>query len=91
MGFMRGLLANDLLRYGSAGSGLLLCLFLIAHLAGLVPALIAPAAFEAYASSLHHASWLPLLEIALLATAILPSQQPFSKPSAIARPATALS
>ena len=71
MGLMRGLLANDLLRYGSAGSGLLLCLFLIAHLAGLVPALIAPAFFEAYASSLHHASWLPLLEIGLVATAIL--------------------
>ena len=71
MGFMRGPLANDLLRYGSAGSGLLLCLFLIAHLAGLVPALIAPAAFEAYASSLHHASWLPLLEIGLVATALL--------------------
>ncbi|AII44253.1 hypothetical protein KR100_12920 [Synechococcus sp. KORDI-100] len=71
MGLMRGLLANNLLRYGSAGSGLLLCLFLVAHLAGLVPALIAPAFFEAYASSLHHASWLPLLEIGLVATAIL--------------------
>ena len=71
MGLMKGLLTNDLLRYGSAGSGLLLILFLVVHLAGLIPALIAPALFEAYASSLHQAAWLPPMEIALAATTLL--------------------
>ena len=70
-GLMRGLLAGDMLRYGSAGSGLLLFLFLIAHLAGLIPALVAPAAFETYASSLHHGIWLPLLEVTFAAAALL--------------------
>lgn len=55
----------------SAISGLLMVLFLISHLAGLIPALIAPASFEAYAISLHHRIWLPLLEIGLAITALV--------------------
>ena len=57
------------IRTGSALSGLLLVLFLVVHLAGLLPALIAPVQFEQYATVLHHQSWLPLLEISLAATA----------------------
>ena len=68
---MTGLSMSDLIRLGSASSGLLLILFLVVHLAGLIPALIAPALFEAYASSLHQAAWLPLMEIALAATALI--------------------
>ena len=68
---MTGLATSDLIRLGSASSGLLLILFLVVHLAGLIPALIAPELFEAYASSLHQAAWLPLLELALAATALL--------------------
>ena len=56
-------------RIGSALSGLLLVLFLLVHLAGLLPALIAPVQFELYATSLHQQPWLPLLEISLAATA----------------------
>ena len=57
------------IRTGSALSGLLLVLFLVVHLAGLLPALIAPVQFEQYATVLHHQPWLPLLEISLAATA----------------------
>lgn len=57
------------MRSGSALSGLLLVLFLVVHLAGLLPALIAPVQFEHYATALHHQPWLPLLEISLAATA----------------------
>ena len=60
-----------LIRIGSALSGLLLVLFLVLHLAGLLPALIAPAQFELYATALHHKAWLPLLEVSLAATAAL--------------------
>ena len=56
-------------RIGSALSGLLLVLFLLVHLAGLLPALIAPVQFELYATALHQQPWLPLLEISLAATA----------------------
>ena len=56
-------------RIGSALSGLLLVLFLVVHLAGLFPALIAPVQFEQYATVLHQQPWLPLLEISLAATA----------------------
>ena len=48
-------------RIGSALSGLLLVVFLLVHLAGLLPALIAPVQFELYATSLHQQPWLPLL------------------------------
>ena len=67
---MRDAIDADL-RVLSAMSGLLLVLFLIAHLAGLVPALIAPASFEAYAIRLHHSAWLPVLELALGLTAVV--------------------
>ena len=45
-----------LMRIGSALSGLLLVLFLVVHLAGLLPALLAPVLFEHYATALHHLS-----------------------------------
>ena len=54
---------------GSALSGLLLVIFVVVHLAGLLPALIAPVQFEQYATVLHHQPWLPLLEASLAATA----------------------
>ena len=57
------------MRMGSALSGLLLVLFLLVHLAGLLPALIAPVQFEQYTTALHHQPWLPLLEVGLAATA----------------------
>jgi len=57
-------------RSGSAISGLILVLFLLVHLAGLVPALIATEQFEHYASALHHSSWLALIELSLVATAV---------------------
>ena len=56
-------------RSGSAISGLILVLFLLVHLAGLVPALVATEQFEQYASALHHSSWLALIELGLAATA----------------------
>ena len=58
-----------LMRIGSALSGLLMVLFLVVHLAGLLPALIAPAQFELYATALHHQPWLPILEVSLATTA----------------------
>ena len=57
------------LRTASAISGLLLVLFLLVHLVGLMPALIAPMQFEHYATALHHQPWLPMLEAGLAATA----------------------
>ena len=57
------------MRIGSALSGLLLVLFLVVHLAGLLPALIAPVQFEQYATALHQQPWLPVLEVSLAATA----------------------
>ena len=57
-------------RSGSAISGLILVLFLLVHLAGLVPALVATEQFEQYASALHHSSWLALIELGLAATAV---------------------
>ena len=59
---------STLLRIGSALSGLLLVLFLVIHLVGLLPALIAPVEFEHYATALHHQPWLPILEVCLAAT-----------------------
>ena len=66
LGFMQD---PTLMRIGSAISGLLLVLFLVVHLAGLLPALIAPVQFEHYATALHHQPWLPVLEVGLAATA----------------------
>ena len=60
-----------LMRIGSALSGLLLVLFLVVHLAGLVPALIAPEQFELFATALHHQPWLPVLEVSLATIAAL--------------------
>ena len=57
------------MRIGSAISGLLLVLFLVVHLAGLLPALIATEQFEHYATALHHQPWLPVMEVSLAATA----------------------
>ena len=57
-------------RSGSAISGLILVMFLLVHLAGLVPALVATEQFEQYASALHHSSWLALIELGLAATAV---------------------
>ena len=51
-------------------SGLLLVLFLGAHLAGVALALVDPAAFEAYAATLHRQEWLPLAEGGLAAAAL---------------------
>ena len=68
LGFMQD---PTLMRIGSAISGLLLVLFLVVHLAGLLPALIAPVQFEHYATALHHQPWLPVLEVGLAATAVV--------------------
>ena len=59
------------IRIGSALSGLLLALFLVVHLIGLLPALIAPLKFELYATTLHHQPWLPLLEVSLATAAAI--------------------
>lgn len=56
---------------GVAVSGLVLVLFLLVHLAGLVPALVNPAGFERYAALLHRQPWLPVVEAALLAALLL--------------------
>ena len=52
-------------------SGLLLVLFLVAHLAGVSLALLAPAAFESWAAALHRQPWLPPLELALAGALLL--------------------
>ena len=57
-------------RSGAAISGLLLVGFLLIHLAGLIPAVAAPAAFEHYATALHHSSWLAVIEAGLVLTAL---------------------
>ena len=59
------------IRSGTAFSGLLLVLFLVVHLAGLIPALAAPLAFEHYADTLHHSAWLPVLELSLAIAVLL--------------------
>ena len=53
-----------------AVTGLALVLFLAVHLGGVSLALVDPAAFEAYATSLHQQAWLPWLEVALLAAGL---------------------
>lgn len=52
---------------GIAASGLLLVVFLLAHLAGVGLALWDGVAFERYAAALHQAPWLPVAEAGLLA------------------------
>ena len=59
------------IRTGGAFSGLLLVVFLLIHLAGLVPVLVAPGAFEHYAEALHNNPWLPLVETGLMLTALV--------------------
>ncbi len=56
---------------GIAASGSALVVFLLAHLAGLMLASWDPAGFERYASALHRSAWLPALELALLALALV--------------------
>ena len=58
-------------RTGAALSGLLLVLFTLVHLAGLIPAVLAPERFEAYASALHSSSWLRPVEIGLAVIAVV--------------------
>ena len=55
-----------MLRVGSAFSGLLLLIFVLAHLIGVLPALFAPNTFETYATALHQSPWLHLLDPLLL-------------------------
>ena len=59
------------IRTGTAVSGLLLVLFIVVHLLGLIPALVAPDQFEAYATALHASPWLPLVEISLVLMALV--------------------
>jgi succinate dehydrogenase / fumarate reductase cytochrome b subunit len=54
-----------------APTGLILVLFLVLHLAGVVLAVIHPEAFEAYATALHAKPWLPAVELALAAVALV--------------------
>ncbi len=54
-----------------AGSGLLLVFFLVIHLTGIVLAVIAPLTFELYASELHTALWVNVLELFLTATVLV--------------------
>ncbi len=49
-----------------SSSGLLLVFFLIIHLGGLLFALLSPIGFEIYATDLHSASWLRLIEVVLI-------------------------
>ena len=54
-----------------AASGLILVVFVLAHLAGVLLAAINPAVFEAYATALHAKPWLPVVEWALAVVAVL--------------------
>ena len=64
-------LPSAAVRTGAALSGLLLVLFTLAHLGGLIPAVLAPERFEAYASALHTSPWLRPFEIGLAVIASL--------------------
>ena len=59
------------IRSGAALTGLLLVLFVVVHLIGLLPAVLAPAQFEVYATALHSSPWLPLVEVGLLLLAVI--------------------
>lgn len=61
---------QPVLRTGSALSGLFLVLFVLVHLGGLIPSVVAPETFEHYADSLHKIPWLRALEAALALTAL---------------------
>jgi succinate dehydrogenase / fumarate reductase cytochrome b subunit len=52
-----------------ASSGLALVVFLVAHLAGVALAPVAPQQFEIYAAALHGSVWLPLAELLLCGAA----------------------
>ena len=64
-------LPSAAVRTGAALSGLLLVLFTLVHLGGLIPAVLAPEQFEAYASALHTSPWLRPFEIGLAGIAVL--------------------
>ena len=70
------------IRSGTAFSGLLLVLFLVVHLAGLIPALAAPLAFEHYADTLHHSAWLVLSQLIAVVAHLSEPVQDCSKPPA---------
>lgn len=53
-----------------AVTGLALVLFLAVHLGGVGMALVDPAGFERFSTSLHQQAWLPWLEVALLAVGL---------------------
>jgi succinate dehydrogenase / fumarate reductase cytochrome b subunit len=53
-----------------AVTGLALVLFLAVHLGGVGMALVDPAGFERFSTSLHQQAWLPCLEVALLAAGL---------------------
>ena len=59
------------IRSGAALTGLLLVLFVVVHLIGLLPAVLAPAQFEVYATALHSSPWLLLVEVGLLLLAVI--------------------
>lgn len=69
--FSRKCIGKGLTRVLLAGSGLLLVLFLVIHLAGLALAVIAPNTFESYATALHSIFWLHWLELSLLAITLI--------------------
>ena len=54
-----------------AATGLMLVLFVLAHLVGLLLATSNPAAFELYATALHAKPWLPVVELALAAVVVV--------------------
>ena len=56
---------------GAALSGLLLVLFVLVHLIGLLPSVLAPEEFEVYATALHSTPWLPLVEYGLVLLALI--------------------
>ena len=56
---------------GAALSGLLLVLFVLVHLIGLLPSVLAPEQFEVYATALHSTPWLPLVEYGLVLLALI--------------------
>ncbi|MEB3157439.1 MAG: succinate dehydrogenase [Cyanobacteriota bacterium] len=62
-----------------AASGLLLALFSAVHLAGLALAWWDPPGFERYAAALHHASWLPVVEVALVLPLLLHPAQALAR------------
>ena len=57
---------SNTIRNVNALSGLLLVLFLLVHLGGILPALVATGTFEAYAKYLHQSNWLAPFEAVLL-------------------------